>query len=107
LNIWSTTCGICLAEFPLLDSLYDTASANDQVEVYSAWILQNQSANEVLNYVRNRGLRFPVLTISDWKVVEKEYGVNGVPLTCVVRRREILYRGSLIDSWKFIELQLM
>lgn len=103
MNYWSTSCGSCMAEFPLLDSMYVSAASGDKATVYSACILMREADKTAKELVRRKGFHFPVLTIENWDLVQQQFGFNGVPMTFVVKNRQTLFRGTLPDAWHFIE----
>lgn len=103
INLWSTSCGSCMAEFPVLDSLYLIAASGSTIAVYSASILIHDDDKLSRSIVQRKGFHFPVLTIESWDKVKQHYGMNGVPLTYVVKNSRVLFRGSLSDAWGYIE----
>jgi thiol-disulfide isomerase/thioredoxin len=64
LNIWATSCGPCIAEFPEIDSLYKLSVKTKNIQLLTACILQNQDHKIPYRLVKNKKFSSPVFTIS-------------------------------------------
>ncbi len=106
LNIWATTCGSCIAEFPVIDSLNKISSRTSNIQLFTACILQAQDRKKPHEIVKQKGCDFPVLTIPNWEVVKKEYGMDRVPVTFVIKDRKVLFRGRLLEAWDILQDQI-
>ena len=102
LNIWASSCGSCIAEFPEIDSLYKLSLKTKNIQLLTACILQNQNYKIPYKLVKNKNFSFPVFTIKNWDIVQKFYTMDGVPVTFVIKDNKVLFRGSLLDSWEEI-----
>ena len=103
LNIWASTCGPCIAEFPEIDSLYALSLKSENILLYTAGILRKDDKKNPFQIVREKNYNFPVYAIPSWDHVRKEYGMDGVPVTFIVKDNNILFRGSLLDAWSMLE----
>ncbi|GBL35333.1 hypothetical protein EMGBS15_09280 [Filimonas sp.] len=103
INIWATTCGPCIAEFPVIDSLYRISNKSGNIQLFTACILQAQDRKTPYEIVKQKACNFPVLTIPNWEVVRKEYGMDGVPVTFVIKDRKVLFRGGLLEAWDVLQ----
>jgi hypothetical protein len=43
-----------------------------------------------------------VYAIPSWDYVRKQYSMDGVPVTFIVKDNNILFRGSLLNAWKMM-----
>jgi thiol-disulfide isomerase/thioredoxin len=101
LNIWATSCGACIAEFPQIDSLYNLSLQSSKIKLYTACILQNGDRKSPYEIGTIKNTKFPIFTIPNWDYVIKEYGMDGVPVTFVIKNNEVLFRGTLLNAWGF------
>ena len=101
LNIWATSCGACIAEFPQIDSLYNLSLQSSKIKLYTACILQNGDRKTPYEIGSMKYTKFPIFTIPNWDYVINEYGMDGVPVTFVIKNNEVLFRGTLLNAWGF------
>ena len=106
LNIWATTCGPCIAEFPQIDSLYNLSLNSNKIKLYTACILQKEDKKTPFEIARIKHSKFPIFNIPNWDFVRREYGMDGVPVTFVIKNKEILFRGNLLEAWAVINYQI-
>lgn len=104
LNIWATSCVACIAEFPQVDSLYALSQKTTDIQLYTACILTKQKTISPMNLVHKKNCTFPVLTIPNWELANKKYGMYEVPTTFVVKNKKILFRGSLLEAFKQVDI---
>jgi thiol-disulfide isomerase/thioredoxin len=102
LNIWASTCGPCIAEFPEIDSLYALSLKSENILLYTAGILRKDDKKTPFQIVHERNYNFPVYAIPSWDYVRKQYSMDGVPVTFIVKDNNILFRGSLLNAWKMM-----
>jgi peroxiredoxin len=80
IDIWATWCPPCRASLPHLDKLY--ASVKDKgVAVYAMNLKEEKE--EVADFVKNTGLKVPVLFDSDGAVATA-YRATGIPQTVII-----------------------
>lgn len=103
LNIWTTSCAACIAEFSEIDSLYQIAFKRKNIRLFTACILQNQDYDVPLKLVRDKKFRFPAFCIPNWNYVTEEYDMDGVPVTFIIKDKQIVFRGSLLSAWSEME----
>lgn len=102
LNIWASTCGPCIAEFPEIDSLYALSLKSENILLYTAGILRKDDKKTPFQIVHERNYNFSVYAIPSWDYVRKQYSMDGVPVTFIVKDNNILFRGSLLNAWKMM-----
>ncbi len=100
LNFWSTWCGPCKAEHPLLQ---DRAKANPEVAFYG--VIYQDEPQKVLRYLSQVGTAYAHL-VDDGNRVAIDYGVTGVPETFFIDKDGVIAHKSpgpvypqLLDSW--------
>ena len=75
INFWSTWCGPCVHEHPLLQ-----AAARQRTDVTFLGILYGDDADKARAYLERAGAAYPTLMDESQRVVV-DYGVAGVPET--------------------------
>jgi thiol-disulfide isomerase/thioredoxin len=96
-NFWATWCEPCRTEMPGLQRLAD--ELRDQPFALYAVDLQEDAAT-IQPYVRELGLRMPVLLDDDGGVT-RSYGVRALPATFLIDRRGVLRQqrlGPLVEG---------
>ena len=73
LNFWSTWCGPCKYEHPLLQQ-----AAEQNPDVVFLGVIYSDDANKVRTYLKRAGSSYPNL-VDDTNRVAIDYGVTGVP----------------------------
>lgn len=106
LNVWATTCGPCIAEFPQIDSFYTLTLNTNNIKLYTACILQKEDKKTPFEIAKTKEVNFPIFTIPNWDFVRKEYNMDGVPVTFVLKDNAILFRGNLLDAWNAVNVQI-
>jgi peroxiredoxin len=96
LNFWATWCAPCREEMPALETLAQELGPQGLAVV---GVNAKESRSKVEAFVREHGLRFPILLDPDGRAVEA-YQVFGLPATFVVDRRGTLVGTVLgIRDW--------
>jgi cytochrome c biogenesis protein CcmG, thiol:disulfide interchange protein DsbE len=75
LNFWSTWCGPCVHEHPLLQ-----AAAEQREDIAFLGVLYGDDADKARAYLQRAGSAYPTL-VDDSQRVVVDYGVAGVPET--------------------------
>ncbi len=75
LNFWSTWCGPCVHEHPLLQ-----AAAQQRTDIAFLGVLYGDDADKARAYLARAGSAYPTL-VDDSQRVVVDYGVAGVPET--------------------------
>ncbi len=75
LNFWSTWCGPCVGEHPLLQ-----AAARQHPEVVFLGVLYGDEPGRARDYLKRAGSAYPTLVDESQRIVV-DYGVAGVPET--------------------------
>jgi cytochrome c biogenesis protein CcmG, thiol:disulfide interchange protein DsbE len=80
INFWSTTCIVCREEAPELERFYRGVSLAGGSQPLFVSVNIQDSNESILEYARNYGLSFPVVTDRAGKI-SLDYGVTGTPET--------------------------
>lgn len=94
-NFFASWCDPCTEEAPLLNRLQERLAGRGTI-VGVAW---NDAVEDSRDFVREHGVRFPVLRDVDGSFAE-EYGIKGMPETFVIdpRGRIVALRRSQLSS---------
>lgn len=84
-NFWATWCPPCRTELPELDAYQ--AEMGDRIVVLG--IATGEPAGAVESFVRQHGLRFPIVLDGDGAIAAA-YGVVGLPTSLVVDRAGVV-----------------
>ena len=82
LNFWATWCGPCRSEMPSMESLYGRYKEKG-LEILA--VNTRESREQVLAFVKENGLSFPVALDIDGKVSDS-YGVQAIPTSFIIDR---------------------
>ena len=86
LNLWTTSCSICLSEIPTLSALQDRY-ATQGLRVIAVTL--DEQPESVRRFTETRHLNYTVVTASS--AVEEQLGVDGFPVTFVIGRDGRIY----------------
>lgn len=93
LDVWTTTCGVCIEKFPEFSELCEKYSTNSNLEFCSLNVrLNNSESDRALKYVVNKNYCFDNLFINS-KEDAKRIDVQGYPTILIVKNNEIIYNG--------------
>lgn len=98
IDLWSTSCGVCIEKFPDYEKLSLKYSDNPNIKFYTLNLpLRRDSIDNASNYVSD--YKFESLFTPDkssWKALQ----IQKVPQYVIVNKdSEIVYRGRLHDKW--------
>lgn len=79
INIWSTTCGVCLREMPLLQAVYEKRSQEGLVLV--ALSMPYDRPSDALELQQTRGWGFPVAIDPQGHAIQALGRIDAVPTT--------------------------
>ena len=82
LNFWATWCGPCRAEMPSMEALYGRYREKG-LEILA--VNSGEEQGQVLAFMKNNKLTFPVALDSDGKV-SGTYGIQAIPTTYLIDR---------------------
>ncbi len=89
LNFWSTWCGPCKMEHPVLQQF---SRMNPDINFLG--LIYSDDANKARRYLRTAGSSYPNL-VDDSNRVAIEYGVTGVPETFFINRQGMVQRKEI------------
>lgn len=92
INFWASWCEPCKTEMPSIQALYDRFKEDKRFRMLT--VLYNDDYSKAVNYMKDHGLQFPLLTDSDGKTAGA-YGITGVPETYIVDKKGILKKRVL------------
>ena len=82
LDFWGTWCGVCVAEHPDLQKLYDAFMLSPNKDVKLLTIACRDTPEKVLAYMQKKKYSFPV-AMSDDKI-EKQFVLDGYPTKVLI-----------------------
>jgi peroxiredoxin len=95
-SFWATWCEACLREMDALNRLTDRTK--DRPDAIVLGVDVGESPSDVEAFVRRRGLLYPQLVDSDYRLADA-LGQRRVPATIVVDRKgRIVHRGDALDA---------
>ena len=96
LNFWATWCGPCRNEMPDIQKLYDEYSAQGEdaevviLGIAGPGIGQEESAEEIADFMTENGYTYPVLMDTSGEMVTK-YGISAFPTTFMIDKDGNVY----------------
>lgn len=105
LDFWSSTCGVCYKQFPIVQTVYDKYKATSNIDFYSVfWQGKGETIQTGSDILTKRGYNFPVLLITKDDPILKEIGVNSVPSVVIFDPRgKLIFRGEITFAMKVLE----
>ncbi|MGB9715870.1 MAG: peroxiredoxin family protein [Thermodesulfovibrionales bacterium] len=94
LNFWSIWCGPCLAEMPSLNKLY--LEFKDKGLIVLA-LAEDPAEKPLREYVKEKGLAFPVLIDKEKKVYFK-YSLFGIPVSFLIDKKGYIAEKIIGES---------
>ncbi|MCY4780524.1 TlpA disulfide reductase family protein [Sphingobacterium sp. UT-1RO-CII-1] len=96
LDFWTTSCRVCIREFPKVQKLNDQYKDSKDVKVISINIpLKRDTDNTAFNILTSRGYTFKNIIALD-SSLDKKLGIEVFPTTLLLNRNgQILFRGSV------------
>ncbi len=103
-NFWSTDCGVCVKEMPSLVNTYNAYKAKG-FEVVAVAMPDDPPA-QVLNYVTQKALPFPVMHDGFSEITNKFGGVNLTPTAYIFDKqgKRLLHTVGELDFTKLNQL---
>lgn len=104
LDFWSSRCGVCIKNFPEVQSISEELSNNRRVSFYSVFCVYSkgcETRQTGVDIIQKRGFSFPLLFSEDESY--KKFGVSRFPTVVIVSPdNKIIFRGRLESAIKFI-----
>jgi len=88
LNVWATWCPPCKAEMPALEKVYNDFKEQGLVLI-GLNLTSQDSEKDVIDFVQEFGLSFPVALDRDG-AVQRKYKISGYPTTFFIDREGII-----------------
>ncbi|MCB2207298.1 MAG: TlpA family protein disulfide reductase [Bacteroidetes bacterium] len=102
LDFWSTSCAICLKQFPEFDKLYNYYKFSSEVEFYAVNLShKGQTSDEIKKVITNYNYSFPTLFTSneEAKQIKSIFQFNAVPTLIIMGKDgRVEYKGELITA---------
>ena len=107
LDFWSSSCGVCFQEFPIVQELADTYNKEgSRIQVVSIFTCTRDGEDVGFgsDLLKERGWSFPVYAIQKDSPVFKICNFNAFPRVILLdANREIIYNGSLAYAERKIQ----
>ncbi|KJR99768.1 MAG: alkyl hydroperoxide reductase [Peptococcaceae bacterium BRH_c4a] len=94
INFWTTWCGYCKEEMPLLQILHQQGKAKNWQVLTINITSSEQSTQKVKSYIDSNGFTFPVLLDHKGSVTAL-YGVKGIPASFILNERGEVIRTKV------------
>lgn len=103
-NFWATDCSVCIREMPHLVNIYNAYKAKG-FEVIAVAMPYDPPA-QVLNYVTQKGLPFPVMHDGFGEIIKQFDGVNLTPTAYIFDKqgKRLQYTIGALDFEKLNQL---
>jgi peroxiredoxin len=95
LHFWATWCGVCKAEIPALESIYENLDADEALLA----VVAASDVDEVRRFVAERALPYPILFAS--REVLSAYGVTAFPTNYIIDSDGRIQHKSVGMSTRF------
>ena len=106
LDFWSSTCNVCIKEFPNVQKVYDRYKGNSHIKVYSVFCKISSKQETILsglNILEKHNISLPILAISIKDPILKEIGVNSFPTIIIFDPTgKIVFRGDIESADKYL-----
>ncbi|MFW5762107.1 MAG: TlpA family protein disulfide reductase [Cyclobacteriaceae bacterium] len=99
LNLWSTSCGVCIEKFPEIEKLHNAFLDDPGVSFYSVNIPLKRDTKEFI-YGLAKDFDTPLLFGDD--TLRENLGIRGYPTMVVIKNGEQKYHGiAVFDSYNY------
>lgn len=98
IDVWSSSCSICIKKFPEFENLKIRYENNTNIEFFSLNLpLKKDSLINIKNYTKNYSFKKLYATeLDSWE----QLNIKGVPIFLVLdKKNNLVYKGSLNASW--------
>lgn len=98
LDVWSSTCGVCIHEMPEVQTLHDMYKDNERVEISTmmVFVRQRETVEQGYGILEKRGCNMPVYGIDRKSQLLKDCRIEGFPRVIILdKNRNVIFNGSL------------
>ncbi len=98
LDVWSSTCGVCIHEMPEVQALHDKYKDNEHVEISTlmVFVRQGETVEQGYGILEKRGCNMPVYGIDRKSQLLKDCRIEGFPRVLILdKNRNVIFNGSL------------
>ena len=99
-NLWATWCPPCRAEMPAIEKIYNEYK-DDGLVVLAVNMTYQDDASEILPFVQEHGLTFPIL-LDESAVVGRAYQLRSLPSSFFITREgiinEVIIGGPMAEA---------
>ena len=111
INFWATWCPPCRYEMPWLQSVYEKYGGSFELLAVDAGekVTPDQVTARVQQFVDRMGLSFPVLMGDNTYLVQRDFGVYGLPATFIIdaEGNVVDHHGGMYPNEATLEAQLL
>ena len=97
LDVWSSTCGVCINEMPEVQALHDKYKDNERVEISTLMVFKRQGETVSKGYsiMKKRGCDMPVYGIDQKSQLLKDCKIERFPHVLILdKERNVIFSGS-------------
>ena len=97
LDVWSSTCGVCIHEMPEVQALHDKYKHNERVEISTlmVFVRQGETVKKGYGILERRGCNMPVYGIDRKSQLLKDCRIEGFPRVLILdKNRNVIFNGS-------------
>lgn len=98
LDVWSSTCGVCIHEMPEVQALHDKYKDNEHVEISTlmVFVRQGETVEQGYEILERQGCNMPVYGIDQKSQLLKDCRIEGFPRVIILdKNRNVIFNGSL------------
>ena len=97
LDVWSSTCGVCINEMPEVQALHDKYKDNERVEISTlmVFVRQGETVSKGYSIMEKRGCDMPVYGIDQKSQLLKDCKIERFPHVLILdKERNVIFNGS-------------
>lgn len=97
LDVWSSTCGVCINEMPEVQALHDKYKDNDRVEISTlmVFVRQGETVSKGYSIMEECGCNMPVYGIDRKSQLLKDCMIEKFPRVLILdKQRNVIFNGS-------------
>lgn len=97
LDVWSSTCGVCIHEMPEVQALFDKYKNNERVEISTlmVFVRKGETVKKGYEILERKGCNMPVYGIDRKSQLLKDCKIEAFPRVLILdKNRNVIFNGS-------------